>query len=63
MMLVWMGKEYHVLKLPMNWDDIISKKWNQCENIRGVKYYVSAYKFNTPIVGLVTAECYPIIYE
>ena len=63
MMLVWMGKEYHAFKLPMNWDDIISKKWNQCENIRGVKYYVSAYKFNTPIVGLVTAECYPIIYE
>lgn len=63
MMLVWMAKEYHAFKLPMNWDDIISKKWNQCENIRAVKYYVSSYKFNTPIVGLVTAECYPIIYE
>lgn len=60
MMKVWLSPEYHLLRLAITWDDILSKKWNQCENIRGIKYYVSKYKFNTPIYGLVEAECYPL---
>lgn len=63
MLLVWEAKEYHTFYLKMTWDDIRSFKWNQAIIIRGVRYYIGKLKFNTPITGLVEADCYPLIYK